>query len=339
MTISLPLALQTSYADLLDQLRATQSSEFPQGSTYRARTISGKRYWYVQEPSTHTRREPERYLGADTPALRRRIEAGKRLHADAKARRLIVKALLAGGLPRVDALTGAILEVLSQAGAFRLRCVLVGSHAFATYAAHLGVRLPAQSVRTGDVDLAQDYGVSLKLESSLDRPLIDLLRSVDPDFEPVAYPHARGVAASFMRPGGYRVDVVTTNRGAERAAPVHLPALHSDATPLRFLDFLLRDVIDAAVLHRAGILVHVPQPARFAVHKLILAARRRGDAPKARKDLSQAELLIDVLAARHGDELVDAWREARARGPKWRQLLDMSYRRLSQPAQSALKSR
>lgn len=338
MTTDLPLALHTSYAELLDQLRASADAEFQPGSTFRIRTIAGKRYWYVQEPSTHGRRAAERYLGADSPALSRRVERARRLHAEAKARRLIVKALLAGGLPPVDALTGAILETLAHAGAFRLRCVLVGSHAFAAYAGHLGIKLPAQALRTGDLDLAQDYGVSLKLDAALDRPLLELLRRVDPDFEPVAYPHARGVAASFVRPGGYRVDIVTTNRGGERAAPVRLRPLHADATPLRFLDFLLRDPIDAAMLFRSGVLVRVPSPARFAVHKLILAARRRGEAAKARKDLAQAEALIDALGRRDAEDVRHAWREARARGPKWRQLLDASRRMLAPTTRELLES-
>ena len=66
----LPLVIQTSYAELLDQLRLAIASSVPEGSTFRKRTISGKTYWYIQEPTTRTGRSPERYFGADTPELR-----------------------------------------------------------------------------------------------------------------------------------------------------------------------------------------------------------------------------------------------------------------------------
>ncbi|MGH1557522.1 GSU2403 family nucleotidyltransferase fold protein [Caulobacter segnis] len=43
---------------------------------------------------------------------------------------------------------------------------------------------------------------------------------------------------------------------AERHA---LDALNTDATPLRFLDFLLRETVEAAVLHGDGVLVACPR--------------------------------------------------------------------------------
>ena len=48
----LPLVIQTSYAELIDQLRLATTSDFPEGSTFRKRSISGKDYWYVQELDT-----------------------------------------------------------------------------------------------------------------------------------------------------------------------------------------------------------------------------------------------------------------------------------------------
>ncbi len=59
----LPLVLQTSYAELADLLRVQAASEFPTGSTFRKREISGKSYWYAQEPTGLQGRPPERYLG------------------------------------------------------------------------------------------------------------------------------------------------------------------------------------------------------------------------------------------------------------------------------------
>lgn len=329
----LPLVIQTSYAELIDQLRLEAASEFPEGSTFRKRTISGKVYWYVQEPTGREGRPPERYLGADTPERRKAIEEGQRAKADADSRKAIRRSLKAAGLPEPDSLTAAVLEALAEAGVFRLRSVLVGTVAFQAYAGLLGIKLPGAAIRTGDVDLAQDYGVSIALNETIDAPLIDVLKSVDGNFRPVPSLSSPNVATAYARPGGYRVDVLTTNRGAERDDPVPLPTLRSEAVALRFLDYLLRDPIEAAALTRFGTLINVPAPERYAVHKLIVSTLRKDtgeSAAKADKDIAQAGILIDALLAKHREEdLKEALHEAVDRGPTWRRRLEAGAKRLA----------
>jgi hypothetical protein len=328
----LPLVIQTSYAELIDQLRMATASAFPDGSTFRKRTISGKDYWYVQEPTGSQGRPPERYLGADTAERRAAIENGMNAKANADARRSIRRSLSAAGLPEPDSLTAAVIDALAEAGVFRLRGVIVGTVAFQTYAGFLGVRLPNAAVRTGDLDLAQDYGVSVALNDALDAPLLDVLKKVDPAFAPVPSLAGPNFAATYARPGGHRVDVLTTNRGAERDDPVNLPSLQSDAIPLRFLDYLLKDTVEAAVLTRFGALVNVPAPERYAVHKLIVSVMRRDSgesAVKSDKDLVQAGILIETLAAKHRlDDLTSALREAAMRGSGWTDRLNTATARL-----------
>ncbi len=333
MTLTeLPLVIQTSYAELIDQLRVDAASDFPEGSTFRKRVISGKTYWYVQEPTGPAGRPPERYLGADTPERRNAIEVGQRAKADADSRKAIRRSLKAAGLPEPDSLTAAIIEALAEAGVFRLRGVLVGTVAFQTYAGLLGVKLPGAAIRTGDIDLAQDYGVSVALNEAIDAPLIDVLRAVDDGFRPVPSLSSPNVATAYARPGGYRVDVLTTNRGANRDEPVNLPSLQSDATALRYLDYLLRDTVEAAVLTRFGTLVNVPTPERYAVHKLIVSTLRRDSgesAAKADKDVAQSGILIDALfTKRRTADLQDALSEAVERGSSWRTRLETGAERL-----------
>jgi hypothetical protein len=212
--------------------------------------------------------------------------------------------------------------------------VIVGTVAFQTYAGFLGVRLPNAAVRTGDLDLAQDYGVSVALNDALDMPLIDVLKSVDPGFAPVPSLAGPNIAATYARPGGYRVDVLTTNRGADRDEPVNLPSLQSDAVPLRFLDYLLKDTVEAAVLTRFGALVNVPAPERYAVHKLIVSTMRRDtgeSAVKSDKDLVQAGILVEALVAkRRQDDLANALREAVERGSGWKDRLKTATARLAE---------
>ena len=340
--IDLPLVIQTSYAELLDQLLMATVSDYPEGSTFRKRTISGRDYWYVQEPTGLTGRPPERYIGADTEDRRGLIDVAQHAKADADARKAIKRSLTGAGLPEPDRLTGAVIEALASAGVFRLRGVIVGTVAFQTYSGLLGVKLPGASVRTGDLDIAQDYGISVGLDDALEVSLLEVLQSVDPEFRDVPSLAGPNVAATYARPGGYRVDVLTTNRGADRDAPVRLPSLVTDAVVLRYLDYLLKDTVEAAVLTRSGTLVNVPAPERYAVHKLIVSVMRKStgsSAVKADKDLVQAGLLIDVLISkRREDDLAEALCEAAERGDSWRRKLLKASARLTDEASEFVQS-
>ena len=87
-------------------------------------------------------------------------------------------------------------------------------------------------------------------------------------------------------------------------------------------------------LYRSGVLVQVPRPERFAIHKLIVAARRKAgpDSLKARKDRAQADFLIGALAELRSDELHEAHEEALGRGVRWRERIEDSLSRLPEAA-------
>ena len=219
----------------------------------------------------------------------------------------------AGGLPAADAQTGKVLLAVSKAGAFRLRGVLVGTHAFRCYPALLGVEISEARAVTEDIDLAAYRSVSVALDDRLDPSLGEALNRIGPF---IARPGLHREPAAWRDAGsGALVELLTPNEGPDRDEPMELPALGAHALPLRFLDYLIREPMQAAILYRSGILANVPDPARYAVHKLIVATRRAAAAPaKARKDVEQSAALIRVLAEDRPDELEDAYAEARARG-------------------------
>jgi hypothetical protein len=126
---------------------------------------------------------------------------------------------------------------------------------------------------------------------------------------------------SYVAKSGLRVDFLTPNEGPETDQPQALPALHTDAQPLRFMDYLIHEAEPAVILHNAGIYVQVPAPERYAVHKLIVSRRRRAGLAKRDKDLQQAEALLETLVQKRPQELKVAWQEAYNRGPTWRHLL------------------
>ncbi len=319
MPADIPLMLQTTYAELLERTRATAFSEdFPNDGIFTVKVVRDRRYWYFQASTAQGRRQ--KYVGPETPDLLERIAAHKAARTYQRDQRSLIAMLVRGGnfpTPRRD--IGDLAAALADAGVFRLRGVLVGTAAYQAYSAILGVRLPAALVQTSDVDVAQFADVSAAM-GDLTRPMPDVLRQVDASFRSV--PHidpARTV--SYIAASGLRVDFLTPNRGKDTEEPRNLPALGTDAQPLRFLDFLIRDPELAVLLHGAGVLVSVPAPQRFALHKLIVARRRREDSGKREKDLMQARALLDTLVTRRPHELRSAWTEAYRRGKTWQRLL------------------
>jgi len=97
-------------------------------------------------------------------------------------------------------------------------------------------------------------------------------------------------------------------RGPESSEPVFLPAFRLSAQPLRHLEYLLEPVTQAVVLGNDPVLVNLPDPARFALHKLWTSTRRiPAFQTKAKKDIIQAEQLIEVLLEDRPNDLRDAW--------------------------------
>ena len=166
--------------------------------------------------------------------------------------------------------------------------------------------------------------------------MLDILRQVRPEFEAVGYPFDPAMTTGYAIGESYRVDILTTNRGPPRDAPSRSPALRTDAVPLTYVDFLLRETVEAGLLHGAGVLVNVPAPARYAVHKLIVSRSRTVNKEKARKDRLQAEQLIEVLAEDDPFALREAYAEALGRGPAWRKVLEEGASLLPAGAREAL---
>ena len=321
MASELPLTLQTAYAELLDRCAsAAFQRAFTEEGAFTSKTVRGRRYWYFQARQEDGTRK-QRYVGPETPVLLERIESHTEARGEQRDRRAIVSMLVRSArLPRPEARIGQIVEVLADAGVFRLRGVLVGTVAYQTYAAMLGIRLPAAAVLTGDVDIAQFQSISVAVEESAPA-VLETLQKVDPSFRAVPQLDNRRGATSYQGEAGLRVDFLTPNEGADTDAPASLPALGTAAQPLRFLDFLIHEPEPAVLLHGEGVYALVPSPQRFAVRKLIVARRRQVGAAKTDNDLQQATALLDVLVRKRPHELEAVWGEAMGRGPRWRQLI------------------
>ncbi|MGL4242402.1 MAG: GSU2403 family nucleotidyltransferase fold protein, partial [Beijerinckiaceae bacterium] len=201
--------------------------------------------------------------------------------------------------------------------------VLVGTAAYQTYAPVVGFMLGGAALSTQDADLA---AASLAVQSDADGVhLLDILKRADPSFIAAPMLDRKALPKRFRSSSGFDVDVITryrTRKDDENGVPV--PGLGCSAQPLRYLEFLIEEPIDVVALYNAGVTVRVPQPARYAVHKLIVAQERQPGNVKRRKDLMQAESLMAALRESNPSALDDALEDARSRGAKWRAHVDAS---------------
>lgn len=285
--------------------------------------VKERDYWYFNDPKATPVR---RYVGpVDDGEISKRVNEFRSIKNDLRARRKLVATLTReAGLPAPERMTGDVVEILERAGLFRLRGVLVGTVAFQTYSAYLGVRLPGALMQTADADFAQFHSISAAVEDSLP-PVGDLLMQLDPTFRPVPHRDGGPRSTKYANATGYKVEFLTPNRGSDDNVdkPAVMPALGgASAEPLRYLDFLIFDPVRTTMLHRSGVSVRVPSPQRFAVHKFIVASARLDDAngqAKRDKDVRQARLLFEAMAlTRRQDDLAEAFAEAWQRGAHWR---------------------
>jgi hypothetical protein len=130
------------------------AEDFPPSGRFVPVAVDGRRYWYFDQPDGEGRQR-RRYVGpADDPLIAKRVETFKGEKSDYKARRKFVSTLTReAGLIAADRFTGDVIQALAKAGLFRLRGILVGTVAFQSYSAYLGIRLPSAAILTGDANL------------------------------------------------------------------------------------------------------------------------------------------------------------------------------------------
>ena len=177
--------------------------------------------------------------------------------------------------------------------------VLIGSWTTVFYKVYFKgfERLKTYTLVTRDLDLLVDHPSQVKGRVDIPRLLEDL-----------------GFVVSFVGTKGYIhlihpdliIEFLTPERGRGVDRPVPLKNWGMNATALRFLDFLVKDKITVTF---EGINVVLPHPARFAVHKLVVA-QRRTNKDKARKDnMAAVDILNDLIDAGQEDKIRSVYKE------------------------------
>jgi hypothetical protein len=307
----------TLYAELLQQLETAPEA----GSVYRRTTDHGE-YIYAKIPVGAGR--IDRFIGkAGDPEAEAKSLSLQQGSGLASQRRGLIAMLRKARLATPDRPMGTVLDALSQAGLFQAGAVLVGTAAYLMSEPFVGRRLPSPTLMTGDVDVA---AANLALASDPPERFEDILHRADPTFTGLPQLDPQAPASRYRSASGYLVDVLTPVRTRHDTNPVVLRKLDSGAAPLSHLAWLIEDAVQAAALWGSGVLVRIPQPARFAVHKLILAQRRNpSNRIKRTKDLAQAKALVEALLVHDRYALEDALADARAKGRKgWAEPIEQS---------------
>lgn len=310
----LPGTLSVQYSELLQNCVHPISD----GSnlSFKSKTIGGKKYLYLYISVGSTRRE--HYLGEETTELLDKIDDEKEKWNsntdDRELRARLVGMLIGGGMMPLRKDEGKVIALLERNGVFLAGAALVGTMAFRAYSNMLSVAWP-DSAGTQDIDIAAENHYEL----ALPRKKINLgqliLDSGMGFFEVPALSRGQPSTSFKIRNRELIVDVLAPLKGRESARPVHLREFNTYASPLRHLDYLLEDVQPVVLLYEHGIMVNVPTPGRFALHKIVISQKRSAAfAAKATKDRSQAEQVLAALLQDRPMDISLAYKAAKGRG-------------------------
>ena len=331
MIRSFPLSTHTTYQDLLQAHSIRAISDIPGKPFLRDMGKKGK-YWYTRQRIGE--KTAQKYVGPDTPEVRERISKAAAANEEEQAfeRRCasMVAQLRAAGVPALDRDTGKVLNAMYKSGVFRLGGTLIGTHAFRLYSAELGVHFENKLAVTGDVDIAAFENLKLVIEDEVDPALPETFKDLSLEPAPGLDRKNRPTKWVMGREGATEVEFLVP-RMREDNSVLKLDPLGVYAQTLPFLNFLIADPIPAVALYRSGVFVQIPRPECYAVHKLIVAARRHSSvALKAKKDLSQAEVLFEVLHEDRPAELAQALETALEIGPAWKNAVQASWQKSAQ---------
>lgn len=320
----LSLGAQTSYAELLDMARSVEQSKFGflRGSFHR-RQIKGRTYAYFnfRDVDGHGRSV---YVGPEGERVQCLIDEFNQSqivgrHAALTQRAQACMALGCSGLPTKHF---RLIQKLAGYGFFRGRGVLVGTHAFAAMGNMLGLRwIGGGNAMCADFARAES-NISIALSGEGDIPTHDAIMSLDAGLLPI---RAFGVGAnrSGRDTPELRAKIAMPPGEPDGVSPRSSAGLELE--PVKFVHLLLEDLAHGVVLGKSGAcMVNLPDPARFAVHNLLVYGDE--SMPERLTSISlldQAAALIEWLMDQQRiAQFRGVWRDAQTRGSVWRESAD-----------------
>ncbi len=255
--------------------------------------------WYYQDELRKAKVIGKR--SPQTEAIERDFnQSRKALDARAKSLRTNLekqaKLNVAVGIARLPLVSARIIRAFERAGIGSERLKIVGTHALYAYEAMAGGIFDAGLVATQDIDFLLDPRAPLRFIVSDDlkeETLLGVLRSADRSFDATRQPFRA------RNKDGFLVDIIKP----ERAPPWKNEAFEAGTgdlqpSPISGLQWLenaeafAQTVIDAKGL---PVVMNVPDPRAFAIHKYWLSQRPDREPAKARRDKAQAFAVANLV--------------------------------------------
>jgi hypothetical protein len=172
-----------------------------------------------------------------------------------------------------------ILRVFERNRLWDERVELIGSWCFLLYQKHFGVK--SFPLRTVDID----FLIPLPYKAKKKIDLVGLL-------EPLGFKTGFNSDGSiYLWSADLKIEFLTPERGRGENKAKEIKNLSLKAIPLRFVDILLKDPV---MVKEDGIEIAIPNPAAFAIHKILISARRKKP-EKKHKDFEQALYVLEAI--------------------------------------------
>jgi hypothetical protein len=205
------------------------------------------------------------------------------------------RALRLGRLPTAAA---DILSAMNLSGLER-EFLVVGTYALFAYEAMAAVHVDPSALASDDLDLCFDARrplqlVTNKLQRSHTDGLLGLLQKVDKTYEPM---HAQGVFRA-VNAKGFMVDLITAGRSMQDSKPVTFGASDLVAAEVPNLHWLINaPKFQTVTIASNGrpVLMQVPDPRAFALHKAWLSQEQSRDPVKRQRDKGQAKIAVAIV--------------------------------------------
>jgi len=283
------------YRDALEEERRYRG-------TVEWRERSGKDYLYRRTSSRVARslgpRSPEtentyRQFNEHKAAAKERL---KSLSAELERRGRFART---AGLARVPVVITKLSELLENEPALQNRVSLVGTNALYAYEARAGIRIVSEILATQDADVLWDSRQQMAIAGNLTRGgFIGLLRRVDPTFKRV---ERQAFRAANSR--SYLVDLITAQHDIrDDPEKVRMAQTLPDelvATEMKELQWLISaPKMRQLVIGEDGrpVMMTVPDPRAFALHKEWLSRQLHRDPLKRPRDKEQAIAVAQLVA-------------------------------------------
>lgn len=271
-----------------------------QGYKYgmRWRNINGKDYLLRLTSATGNSKS----LGPRTPeteSIYEQFQEGKTntdekyqsLKARIESQRKLNRAVRLGRLPSI---IGGILLALDKTQALsELR--VVGTHAIFAYESMAAVELKMELLASGDIDLLFDVRKKMSLISKKlhGEGILGLLKKVDKSFE---ISSAQGFRA--INKDGFMVDLIERDKGMSSPKPELIASGDLEIMEVPNLEWLanaprIEQIVIAA--NGSPVLMPVPDPRAYAIHKAWLSQQSDREPVKKQRDLNQALMVLNLL--------------------------------------------